>query len=260
MVMMPVTMTPPLKLSCRFSPCSLVVANAPTSRRRGHASRRAVLTCRGSHTPHSNKGSLSDCAVSRRTCFLQGCSQGFVLALGGGVLNLSLAHQARADAECESCSNSNSSLKEGDKEFTLLPSGMRVLDLREGTGRTVEAGDEVVADWVGYTAGYQGKRIESTRQTDEPFVFRVGKGEAIKAFDEAVLGMKEGGLRRFEIPGELVDELAYTLNPKTRYDRGPVPVTFAGRRALDFVLDSSTLKPFNRTLLFDVRVSNIRRR
>ncbi|XRB05191.1 hypothetical protein NFJ02_23g51420 [Pycnococcus provasolii] len=41
---MPVTMTPPLKLSCRFSPCSLV-ANAPTSRRRGHASRRAVLTC-----------------------------------------------------------------------------------------------------------------------------------------------------------------------------------------------------------------------
>ncbi|GHP09465.1 hypothetical protein PPROV_000820000 [Pycnococcus provasolii] len=256
MMMMHVTMTS--HHGTKRSPSlSLVVANAPTSRRRGHASRRAVLTCRGSHTPHSNKGSLT---VSRRTCFLQGCSQGFVLALGGGVLNLSLAHQARADAECESCSNSNSSLKEGDREFTLLPSGMRVLDLREGTGRTVEAGDEVVADWVGYTAGYQGKRIESTRQTDEPFVFRVGKGEAIKAFDEAVLGMKEGGLRRFEIPGELVDELAYTLNPKTRYDRGPVPVTFAGRRALDFVLDSSTLKPFNRTLLFDVRVSNIRRR
>ena len=103
-------------------------------------------------------------------------------------------------------------------------------------------------------------RIESTRETDTPFVFVAGKGEAIPAFEEAVLGMAEGGLRRFEVPGERVDALAYPLDKETRYNKGPVPTTFQGRRAIDFVLDSSTLKPFNRTLLFDVRVSRIRKR
>jgi hypothetical protein len=40
---------------------------------------------------------------------------------------------------------------------------------------------------------------------------------------------------------------------------GPVPSTFGGKRTLDFVLDNKTLKDFNRTLLFDVRLSNIRK-
>jgi hypothetical protein len=38
-----------------------------------------------------------------------------------------------------------------------------------------------------------------------------------------------------------------------------VPTTFGGKRALDFVLDNKTLKDFNRTLLFDIRLSNIRK-
>ena len=183
-----------------------------------------------------------------------------LVALTAAVPVSAPAKRARADAECESCSNSNSALNEGDREFKTTNSGLRVLDLREGTGRTVEDGDQVVVDWVGYTSGYQAKRIESTRETDTPFVFVVGKGEAIPAFEEAVLGMAEGGLRRFEVPGERVDALAYPLDKETRYNKGPVPTTFQGRRAIDFVLDSSTLKPFNRTLLFDVRVSRIRKR
>ena len=34
--------------------------------------------------------------------------------------------------------------------------------------------------------------------------------------------------------------------------------SFSGQRALDFVLDNATLKPFNRTLLFDVRLDAVR--
>ena len=53
-----------------------------------------------------------------------------------------------------------------------------------------------------------------------------GAGEAIPAFEEAVRGMAAGGLRRLEIPGELVEELAYPIAPKaTRYNAGPVPKT-----------------------------------
>jgi hypothetical protein len=50
-----------------------------------------------------------------------------------------------------------------------------------------------------------------------------------------------------------------SANPTLRYSVGPVPSTFGGKRTLDFVLDNRTLKDFNRTLLFDIRLSNIRK-
>ena len=43
-----------------------------------------------------------------------------------------------------------------------------------------------------------------------------------------------------------------------RYAVGPEH-DVRGKRALDFVLDNKTLKDFNRTLLFDIRLSNIRK-
>lgn len=166
---------------------------------------------------------------------------------------------ARADTECTECSNSNSSLAPGDKPFVQSPSGARFADLREGTGATPQPGQTVVVEWVGYTSGYQAKKIESTRETDAPYAFKLGAGEAIPAFDEAVSQMRVGGIRRIEIPGELEEKLAYSRDPSQRYAVGPVPQTLGGRRALDFVLDNRTLKDFNRTLLFDIRLSAIRK-
>ena len=113
------------------------------------------------------------------------------------------ADPARADTECTECSNSNSSLAPGDKPFVQSPSGARFADLREGTGATPQPGQTVVVEWVGYTSGYQAKKIESTRETDAPFAFKLGAGEAIPAFEEAVSQMRVGGIRRLEIPGEL---------------------------------------------------------
>ena len=116
-------------------------------------------------------------------------------------------------------------------------------------------------DWSGYTAGYQAKRIDNTSGTDNQFVFTLGADppQAIPAFEEVVLGMRQGGVRRVEIPGELEEALAYPVHTNARYDRGPVPFSLGGRRALDFVLDNKTLKPFNKTLLFDIRLNNIRK-
>ena len=179
---------------------------------------------------------------------------------GGGGGQQQQQQRKDFDDECENCSNSNTSLREGDKKFATSPSGLRYIDLREGDGTKVpKRGDVVVVDWVGYTAGYQAKKIESTRETDAPFTFTVGSGEAIPAFDEAVLTMGKGGVKRIEIAGELEETLGYSRNPKERYDGvGPKPTTFGGLRALDFVLDNKTLKDFNRTLLFDVKLVSIR--
>ena len=169
------------------------------------------------------------------------------------------AKPSLADTECTECSNSNSSLAPGDKPFVLSPCGARFADLREGTGATPQPGQTVVVEWVGYTSGYQAKKIESTRETDTPYTFKLGAGQAIPAFEEAVADMKVGGIRRIEIPGELEEKLAYSRDPSQRYNVGPIPSTLGGRRTLDFVLDNRTLKDFNRTLLFDVRLSAIRK-
>lgn len=168
---------------------------------------------------------------------------------------------ARARSDCESCSDSNSALRDEEKAFVKTITGLRVLDLRIGEGEVVEkVGTKVVVDWSGYTSGYQAKKIESTRETDNPFVFAVGDGRAIPAFDEAVRGMRVGGVRRIEIPGELEEVLGYSRNKGARYDGvGPKPSTFGGQRALDFVLDNETLQDFNRSLLFDIRLSSVRK-
>jgi FKBP-type peptidyl-prolyl cis-trans isomerase len=42
-----------------------------------------------------------------------------------------------------------------DDDFTVTPSGLKVLDVRPGEGATPQPGDTVVIHWSGYTKGYQ---------------------------------------------------------------------------------------------------------
>jgi FKBP-type peptidyl-prolyl cis-trans isomerase len=97
--------------------------------------------------------------------------------------------------------------------------------------------------------------------------------QAIQAFDEAVLGMKVGGVRRIEVPGA-VPALGYSRDRNVRfaqqqirsdmqlyqYRYGPQPIDLGGQRALDFVLDNPTLQDFNRNLVFDIKLLAIRPR
>ena len=46
----------------------------------------------------------------------------------------------------------------------------------QGTASSVLA-LQVEVHWSGYTAGYQGKRIDNTSVRDEPYRFRVGSGQ-----------------------------------------------------------------------------------
>ena len=231
---------------------------APAHRRRAASS--AVLS-RPAKTPMaSSRSATTTCASRSETASTSRRAHLASIALAPLAAGMLVpAAPALADTECTECSNSNSSLGPGDVPFVQSPSGARFADLRVGDGATPRPGQTVVIEWVGYTAGYQAKKIESTRETDTPFVFTIGKGQAIPAFEEAVLEMRQGGIRRIEIPGELEEKLAYSRDPAQRYTVGPVPTTFGGKRALDFVLDNKTLKDFNRTLLFDIRLSNIRK-
>lgn len=146
-------------------------------------------------------------------------------------------------------------------DYTRTPSGLQYQDLRLGQGDAPRAGDTVVVDWDGYTIGYYGRPFEARNKPkgssfsgDNKDYYRwvLGNGTVIPAFEEAVAGMKVGGIRRLIVPLEL----GYPEEGNYR-KKGPAPSTFAGQRALSFVLDNRGM--IDKTLLFDVELVRVDR-
>lgn len=154
-------------------------------------------------------------------------------------------------------------------DFQESETGLRFYDIKVGTGKAPGPGDKCVVHWAGYTEGYQGKKIDNTSVRDEPYSFVLGEHTAIPAFEEAVSGMKVGGVRRIQVLGSH-PELSYPRDRSLRFDSeggkffkyrlGPQPSELGGQRALDFVLDNPTLQDFNRTLLFDIKLLSVRKK
>jgi FKBP-type peptidyl-prolyl cis-trans isomerase len=108
-----------------------------------------------------------------------------------------------------------------------LASGLRIDELRAGTGEAAADGDWVEVEYDGHVVAPGGEGdappganggapatpFDSTR-SGEPFVFRIGRSKVLAAFSEGVAGMREGGLRRLT----LTAALAYGSLGK-----GPVP-------------------------------------
>ncbi|KAL6747992.1 hypothetical protein V8C86DRAFT_1212147 [Haematococcus lacustris] len=143
-------------------------------------------------------------------------------------------------------------------DFVQTPSGLQYKDLREGEGPTPSPGQTAVVDWSGYTIGYYGRPFEArnkpkgssfTGENKDYFRFVVGSNTVIPAFEEAVQSMKPGGVRRIVVPVEL------SYPAKDWRSLGPRPSTFAGDRALDFVLANQGM--IDKTLLFDIELIKI---
>ena len=76
-------------------------------------------------------------------------------------------------------------------------------DLKEGTGKTVEAGKTFVAYYIGWTA--DGKVFDQSLDGEKlkaPITVENGTG-VISGWTEGVVGMKEGGVRELTIPAKL---------------------------------------------------------
>lgn len=80
-------------------------------------------------------------------------------------------------------------------------SGLRYEDKVAGEGETaVVLGNEVTVNYSGYLT--DGTLFDSSVGV-QPFTFTVGAGRVIKGWEEGLIGMKKGGQRLLEIPGEL---------------------------------------------------------
>jgi hypothetical protein len=82
-----------------------------------------------------------------------------------------------------------------DPGFRNIGSGVRVLDVTEGTGEAVALGDNVTLSYTGYL------RADGTVFDSNPaFTTAVSTSALIPGFANGLVGMREGGQRRIDIP------------------------------------------------------------
>ena len=88
---------------------------------------------------------------------------------------------------------------------TVTASGLRITEVKAGTGEVARAGQTAVVHYTGwlYTNGEKGRKFDSSRDRNEPFGFPLGGGRVIKGWDEGVAGMKVGGQRTLVLPPAL---------------------------------------------------------
>ena len=88
-----------------------------------------------------------------------------------------------------------------EEKVITTKSGLKYVELKEGTGDEAKAGQVVEVHYTGWLK--DGTKFDSSKDRNKPFQFPLGAGRVIKGWDEGVAGMKVGGKRKLIIPPEL---------------------------------------------------------
>jgi peptidylprolyl isomerase len=87
-----------------------------------------------------------------------------------------------------------------EKQITTA-SGLKYVEIAEGTGATPTKGQTISVHYTGTLEN--GTKFDSSRDRNQPFEFQVGTGQVIKGWDEGLMAMKVGDRRKLIIPAEL---------------------------------------------------------
>jgi len=87
------------------------------------------------------------------------------------------------------------------EKIVTTPSGLKYVDLVEGTGPSPRTGQVTTVHYTGWLT--DGTKFDSSVDRGEPFKFPIGMGRVIKGWDEGVASMKVGGKRKLIIPPNL---------------------------------------------------------
>jgi FKBP-type peptidyl-prolyl cis-trans isomerase FkpA len=118
-----------------------------------------------------------------------------VIAAGAGLYNRSHREDPSSTA--------------GGPAATAAPTqGIKMTDVKEGSGAEAVTGKTVVVHYTGWlydesATDHKGKKFDSSRDRGDPFDFPLGAGHVIKGWDQGVAGMKVGGQRTLVIPPEM---------------------------------------------------------
>ena len=76
--------------------------------------------------------------------------------------------------------------------------GLKIEDIKVGSGKAAKAGDRLVVHYRGKLEN--GMQFDSSIDRGAPFEFHLGVGQVISGWDQGVVGMKKGGKRNLVIP------------------------------------------------------------
>jgi len=82
------------------------------------------------------------------------------------------------------------------------------LDLRLGTGTEAAAGNELTVNYTGWLydptrTDLKGLQFDASADHGEPLIFTLGFQQVIQGWDQGLVGMKVGGIRKLVIPSSL---------------------------------------------------------
>lgn len=84
-----------------------------------------------------------------------------------------------------------------------LPDGLQYIDLKTGCGTAAGTTSNVTVEYTGWLQSNGSKFDSSFDHGGSPFTLQLGQGKVIKGWDEGLVGMKVGGIRRLIIPPSL---------------------------------------------------------
>lgn len=78
---------------------------------------------------------------------------------------------------------------------------LQITDLRQGDGKTVVKGVLITTQYTGTLE--DGTVFDSSWERGKPFQCVIGTGRVIKGWDQGLMGMQVGGVRKLFVPAHL---------------------------------------------------------
>ena len=75
--------------------------------------------------------------------------------------------------------------------------------LKQGNGDAIQAGQKGDFHYTGWLKKFDGEKFDSSKDRNQPFSVTLGAGQVIKGWDDGLVGMKPGEVRRLTIPFNL---------------------------------------------------------
>ncbi len=89
-----------------------------------------------------------------------------------------------------------------DVDSVTTASGLQIFEIDPGEGEEIRPGNAAAVHYAGWLE--DGTQFDTSLDGDgTPFTFALGRGQVIDGWEEGIIGMRPGSLRRLIIPPEL---------------------------------------------------------
>ena len=100
------------------------------------------------------------------------------------------------------------SVSESDSSSPVVVTELIVKEIAPGDGPVAEAGQTAVMHYTGWiyepaSPDLRGSKFDSSRDRNDPFLFKLGAGQVISGWDNGIPGMRVGGKRELIIPPDM---------------------------------------------------------